>query len=198
MTEITDQPVTPLPPAVQQFILHWGNLGDRWGVNRSVSPDPCAAVRLRPSADGGRDRRFPRDRALERLQFAQGTADLGHHPGGAGAARPPHFLHRRNRPLDARVPHRGRPQGPRARPGCRCTARVPRDAQRASAKVSAMATRRLREMLRIRRARRARWYDQMIRLPRTQISALMKLGAGVVRLLDRGRSKERTERAANQ
>ena len=39
MTEITDSPstTTPLSPAVQQFVLHWGNLGDRWGVSRSVS-----------------------------------------------------------------------------------------------------------------------------------------------------------------
>jgi DNA-binding transcriptional regulator GbsR (MarR family) len=40
MTEITDTNATtptPLSPAVQQFVLHWGNLGDRWGVNRSVS-----------------------------------------------------------------------------------------------------------------------------------------------------------------
>jgi DNA-binding transcriptional regulator GbsR (MarR family) len=36
MTEITDSSPTPLSPAVQQFVLHWGNLGDRWGVNRSV------------------------------------------------------------------------------------------------------------------------------------------------------------------
>lgn len=36
MTETTDSGGT-LPKAVQQFVLHWGNLGERWGVNRSVS-----------------------------------------------------------------------------------------------------------------------------------------------------------------
>src|ERR1700760_3782106 len=35
MTEITDK--KKLPPAVQRFILHWGDMGDGWGVNRSVS-----------------------------------------------------------------------------------------------------------------------------------------------------------------
>src|ERR1700748_1044258 len=35
MTEITDK--KKLPPAVQRFILHWGDMGDQWGVNRSVS-----------------------------------------------------------------------------------------------------------------------------------------------------------------
>ena len=64
------------------------------------------------------------------------------------------------------------------------------------AHVSPVATRRLREMLDF-VERTGRWYDQMIRLPRAQISALMKLGAGFVRLLDRGRPKERAERVVS-
>jgi DNA-binding transcriptional regulator GbsR (MarR family) len=28
---------TPLTPVVQRFILHWGEMGTRWGVNRSVA-----------------------------------------------------------------------------------------------------------------------------------------------------------------
>jgi DNA-binding transcriptional regulator GbsR (MarR family) len=36
MTEITDQNQA-LPPAVQAFVLHWGDLGGQWGVNRSVA-----------------------------------------------------------------------------------------------------------------------------------------------------------------
>ena len=36
MTEITDQKKT-LPPAVQEFVLRWGDLGGQWGVNRSVA-----------------------------------------------------------------------------------------------------------------------------------------------------------------
>lgn len=34
MTEITD---TSISPALQRFILHWGDLGGQWGVNRSVA-----------------------------------------------------------------------------------------------------------------------------------------------------------------
>lgn len=26
-----------LTPAIQKFVLHWGEMGDRWGVNRSVA-----------------------------------------------------------------------------------------------------------------------------------------------------------------
>lgn len=36
MTEITDDSKT-LPPAVEQFVLRWGDMGGQWGVNRSVA-----------------------------------------------------------------------------------------------------------------------------------------------------------------
>src|SRR5690242_4093323 len=36
MTEITDRPKI-LPAPVERFVLHWGDMGSEWGVNRSVS-----------------------------------------------------------------------------------------------------------------------------------------------------------------
>lgn len=36
MTEITDTKAT-LAPAIQRFVLHWGDLGGQWGVSRSVA-----------------------------------------------------------------------------------------------------------------------------------------------------------------
>ena len=36
MTEIAVNPKR-LPPAVQEFVLRWGDLGGQWGVNRSVA-----------------------------------------------------------------------------------------------------------------------------------------------------------------
>ena len=36
MTEITDHR-KPLPIALERFVLHWGEMGGQWGVNRSVS-----------------------------------------------------------------------------------------------------------------------------------------------------------------
>jgi DNA-binding transcriptional regulator GbsR (MarR family) len=36
MTEITEKAVK-LPDAVERFVLHWGDMGGQWGVNRSVS-----------------------------------------------------------------------------------------------------------------------------------------------------------------
>ncbi len=43
--------------------------------------------------------------------------------------------------------------------------------------------------------RTSRWYEQMSRLPRAQIATIMKLGNGVVRLLDRGKARGHAEEA---
>jgi DNA-binding transcriptional regulator GbsR (MarR family) len=36
MTEISDIR-QPLPPAIERFVVHWGEMGERWAVNRSVA-----------------------------------------------------------------------------------------------------------------------------------------------------------------
>lgn len=36
MTEITEK-ASELSPAIRRFILHWGDMGGQWGVNRSVA-----------------------------------------------------------------------------------------------------------------------------------------------------------------
>src|SRR5438874_3959623 len=36
MTEITEK-TSKLPSAAERFVLHWGEMGGQWGVNRSVS-----------------------------------------------------------------------------------------------------------------------------------------------------------------
>lgn len=36
MTEIT-QTIDALPEAIQRFILHWGDMGSTWGLNRTVA-----------------------------------------------------------------------------------------------------------------------------------------------------------------
>jgi DNA-binding transcriptional regulator GbsR (MarR family) len=53
MTETTDK--TKLSPVTQSFILHWGEMGTRWGINRTVaqihallfvSPKPLTAEEI--------------------------------------------------------------------------------------------------------------------------------------------------------
>ncbi len=36
MTEISDTN-RALPPAIERFVVHWGEMGEMWGVNRSVA-----------------------------------------------------------------------------------------------------------------------------------------------------------------
>lgn len=36
MTEIKEK-TTDLAPAIKRFVLHWGDMGSQWGVNRSVA-----------------------------------------------------------------------------------------------------------------------------------------------------------------
>jgi DNA-binding transcriptional regulator GbsR (MarR family) len=37
MTEMTDTTKFTLTPVAQKFILHWGEMGTRWGINRTVA-----------------------------------------------------------------------------------------------------------------------------------------------------------------
>ena len=36
MTEITEE-TGKLPNAAERFVLHWGDMGGQWGINRSIS-----------------------------------------------------------------------------------------------------------------------------------------------------------------
>src|ERR1700675_2676461 len=36
-TEMTETTKTKLTPVQQKFILHWGEMGTRWGINRTVA-----------------------------------------------------------------------------------------------------------------------------------------------------------------
>ncbi|MGH7949030.1 MAG: GbsR/MarR family transcriptional regulator [Candidatus Binataceae bacterium] len=197
MTELTDTQSNPpmtLSPTVQQFVLHWGNLGDRWGVNRSVSQihallyvadKPLTAEEIAHSLGIARSNVSNSIRELmtwnlirtvpvlrDRRTFYVAETDLWMLVSRIAAGR-------KARELD-----------PAAAALRECLASAQHDDQ-----VSPVTSRRLREMLEF-VERTGRWYDQMIRLPRAQITALMKLGAGVVRLLDRGGSKRSGESAA--
>lgn len=197
MTELTDTPDTspaPLPAAVQQFVLHWGNLGDRWGVNRSVSQihallyvsdKPLTAEEIADALGIARSNVSNSIRELmswdliravpvlrDRRTFYIAETDLWTLVSRIAAGR-------KARELD-----------PAAAALRECL-----EAARSDTEVSPIATRRLQEMLDF-VERTSRWYEQMIRLPRAQLAALMKLGGGVVRLLDRGGSKRSADKVA--
>jgi DNA-binding transcriptional regulator GbsR (MarR family) len=188
MTETPDLPDT-MPGAVRRFILEWGNLGERWGVNRSVSQihallyaskEPLAAEDIADTLGIARSNVSNSLRELQswniirsvpilgdRRTFYTAETDLWNLVSRIAAGR-------KARELDP------------AAAALRDCVEMSRDDK----SVDPVVQLRLREMLDF-VERLSRWYDQMIALPRSTIATLMKLGGGVARLLDRSGRKSR-------
>jgi DNA-binding transcriptional regulator GbsR (MarR family) len=183
MTETADS--DSLPIAVRQFVLEWGNLGERWGVNRSVSQihallyaskDPLTAEDLAHLLGIARSNVSNSLRELQswniirsvplsgdRRTFYTAETDLWNLMSRIAAGR-------KARELD-----------PAAAALRECV-----ELMRTDGAVDPVVKLRLREMLDF-VDRLSIWYDQMIALPRAKINTLMKLGGGIARLLDKRR-----------
>jgi len=188
MTKITDTK-EHLPETVRRFVLEWGNLGERWGVNRSVSQvhallyaskHPLAAEDIADTLGIARSNVSNSLRELQtwniirsvpilgdRRTFYTAETDLWNLVSRIAAVR-------KARELDP------------ATAALRECVEMSRDDKN----VDPVVQLRLREMLEF-IERLSRWYDQMIALPRSTIAALIKLGGGIARLLDRGGKKSR-------
>jgi DNA-binding transcriptional regulator GbsR (MarR family) len=188
MTEITDIQ-DGVPEAVRRFVLEWGNLGERWGVNRSVSQihallyaskQPLAAEDIAEALGIARSNVSNSLRELQswniirsvpilgdRRTFYTAETDLWNLVSRIAAGR-------KARELDP------------ATSALRECVEMSRDDK----SVDPVVQLRLRDMLDF-VERLSRWYDQMIALPRSTIIALMKMGSGIARLLDRGGKRSR-------
>lgn len=189
MTEITGT-YAKLPAAVRRFVLHWGNMGDRWGVTRSVSQVQALLFAV--------DRPLTADEIAEMLGMARSnvSTSLRELTGWNLIRRVPVLGDRRDYfeaetdlwTMVQRIAtgRKQRELDPAAAALRECLA-----AARADADVSPQLRRRLEEMLNF-VERAGDWYQQMLALPKNQVLAIMKLGAGVVRLLERRRGRRRT------
>ncbi len=65
-----------LTDVARQFVLHWGEMGTAWGVNRTVAQIRRPLVLPRSPASCGRDRGNLGGGALQRQQQPQGVAGL--------------------------------------------------------------------------------------------------------------------------
>lgn len=184
-TEVRDN----IPIAVRQFVLEWGNLGERWGMNRSVSQihallyaskQPLAAEDIADALGIARSNVSNSLRELQswnlirpvpvlsdRRTFYQAETDLWTLVSRIAAGR-------KARELDP------------ATAALRQCVEMCRDDK----DVDPVVQLRLREMLDF-VERISRWYDQMIALPRATIATLIKLGGGIARLIDRGGKRSR-------
>ena len=186
MTEITDT-TEALPAAVERFVLHWGDMGSEWGVNRSVS-QIHALLYLS-------ERPLTADEIAERLGLARSNVSTSIKELVAWN-------------LIRRVPIRGdrrehfeaetdlweivtrivagrkeREIDPAVAALQTCVSAAENDPA-----IHPVARKRLNEMLEF-VVTMDRWYAQMVTVPKPKIAALIRLGARIVRLLSR-RQKE--------
>jgi DNA-binding transcriptional regulator GbsR (MarR family) len=188
MTEITDTNDI-LPEAVRRFVLEWGNLGERWGVNRSVSQihallyaskKPLAAEEIADLLGIARSNVSNSLRELQSWNIIRSVPILGDRRTFYTAETDLWNLVSR-----IAAGRKARELDPAAAALRECV-----EMTRDDESVDPVVQLRLREMLDF-VERLSRWYDQMIALPRSTITTLMKLGSGIARLLDRSGKKGR-------
>lgn len=188
MTEITDVNVI-FPEVVKRFVLEWGNLGERWGVNRSVSQihallyaskNPLAAEEIADLLGIARSNVSNSLRELQTWNIIRSVPILGDRRTFYTAETDLWNLVSR-----IAAGRKARELDPAAAALRECV-----EMTRGDQDVDPVVQLRLREMLDF-VERLSRWYDQMIALPRSKITTLIKLGGGIARLLDRGSKRAR-------
>jgi DNA-binding transcriptional regulator GbsR (MarR family) len=186
MTETTVT-AAKLPPAVQQFVLHWGDMGGQWGVNRSVSQihallylseKPLTAEDIAETLGLARSNVSNSIKELQswglirrvpvmgdRRDFFEAEADVWTIAAKIAAGR-------KEREIDPAL--------------AALSACVEAAAEDGS--VHPIALSRLKDML-IFTQTTANWYDQMMKIPRPKLAMLMRLGAKIVNILPARKEK---------
>ena len=186
MTENTEKTVK-LPAAVERFVLHWGDMGSQWGVNRSVSQihallylseRPLTAEEIAATLGLARSNVSNSIRELmawslirrvpvkgDRREHFEAETDVWEIAMRIAAVR-------KERELDPAV------AALRA-----CVA----DAQR-DPKLDPVAGKRLKEMLAF-VEQMDRWYAQMLTVPKPKLAALVRLGTRIVSLIPLGKRR---------
>ena len=185
MTEITGK--KKLPPAVERFVLHWGDMGDEWGVNRSVSQihgllylseAPMTADDIADTLGMARSNVSNSIKELlswnlirrvpimgDRRDHYEAETDIWEVAARIAAGR-------KVREIDPAV------EALRA-----CVVDAADDPT-----ISPVASKRLKEMLAFTELV-DRWYSQMLNVPRPRLMALIRLGEKIVSFLPVGKSK---------
>jgi DNA-binding transcriptional regulator GbsR (MarR family) len=191
MTEITetDERVAPLPPAVAEFVLQWGDLGKQWGVSRSVAQIHALLYLA--------DAPMTAEAIAEQLVMARSNVST------SLRELLDWKLIRRVPVMGDRREHFAAEQDIWTMVNCIAAGRKAREIDPAEAAlrqstalaaddpaISAGARERLDAMLDF-VTTMSRWHDQMLGVPKPALMALIKMGDGVTRLLGlAGRKKE--------
>jgi DNA-binding transcriptional regulator GbsR (MarR family) len=182
MTEINDN-VAPLPAAVTRFVLHWGDLGSQWGVNRSVA-QIHALLYLS-------ERPLTAEAIADQLGLARSNVSnsikelliwgLIHRVPVLGDRRD-HFAAETDIwEIVTRIAkgRKAREIDPAEAALRACTGEADRDPE-----ISAVARQRLKAMLDFVTIM-SRWHDEMLQVPKPALMTLIKMGAKVTRFLGR-------------
>lgn len=192
MTEIPSESRS-LPPAVERFILHWGDMGSQWGVNRSVaqihallylSERPLTAEDIADTLGMARSNVSNSLRELGNWKLIRRVPLLGD--------RRDHFEAETDLwEMVTRIAQgrKEREIDPAAAALRACIAAADGDPR-----VSPTARKRLQEMESF-IGTVNRWYDQMLGVPAPKIMALMRMGAKVANLVGLGRRTSKPEGA---
>jgi DNA-binding transcriptional regulator GbsR (MarR family) len=185
MTEIA---VESLPPAIERFILHWGEMGGQWGVNRSVaqihallylSERALTAEEIAETLGMARSNASTSLRELLSWKLVRRVSMLGD--------RRDHYEAETDLwEMVTRIAQgrKEREIDPAAAALRACLAEAERDPR-----IGATARSRLAEMERF-ISTINRWYDQMLSVPAAKIMALMRMGSKVAGLVGLGRREK--------
>ena len=176
-----------LPPAVERFVLHWGDMGGHWGVNRSISQihallylsdRPLAAEDIGDTLGLARSNVSNSIKELQSLGLVRRVPVMGDRRDffeaetDVWAIAAKIIAGRKEREIDPAL--------------AALSACV--DAAVADKTVHPVAVSRLKDML-IFTQTAVNWYDQMAKVPRPKLMMLMRLGAKVVNMLPAKKEK---------
>ena len=186
MTEISDTAVRA-PPAVERFILQWGNMGGSWGVNRSVSQihallyvseRPLSAEEIAGRLDIARSnvsnsiKELLGWRLIRRAPVMGGRADHFEAETDLWEIAALIAAGRKAREIDPAIV---------ALKACMAAAE-------SDASVHPVARQRLKAMLEFTETV-DRWHTQMIGVPKARLAAIVRLGAKILKYLPLGTVK---------
>lgn len=186
MTEITNN-TEKLAPAIEKFILHWGDLGGQWGVNRSVaqihallyvSNTPLTAESIADTLGLARSNVSNSIKELLGWQLIHRVPMLGD--------RRDHFAAETD--IWAVIRHIAKGRKTREIDPAADVLNTCLEMAKNDDAVNPIALQRIQDML-VFVQTISRWYDQMLTIPKNKLAMLIKMGAKVTRFLTPNRNK---------
>lgn len=180
MTEISDK--IEMSPSIARFVLHWGDLGSQWGVNRSVaqihallfiSDKPLNAEQIAATLGLARSNVSNSIRELLAWKLIERAPLLGE--------RRDHFTAEEDIWEMATRIAKGRKEreiDPAEAALKLCNAVAANDPD-----ISPQAREKLAGMLEF-VTTMSSWHDEMLRVPKPALMRLIKMGSGVVKLIN--------------